>query len=197
MHSSSSMKNLLPPLAGRAIGTGTVSVLCFVRGDNLVSLEDQALIDFDLGLTQCLYNWLECFTVILCHSIISKLVMKHRFWSGICQKKDLLSWRMCLFVCLLSSFSSVYFAKKFQNSVLSFMNSYLHWSFSCCLFMVSLWKISVCWDIKSFYDIEFKRKRKRNLISKSIIELFMVSNIQISLTNIETPVWFKTKMAKS
>lgn len=54
MHSSSSMKNLLPPLAGRAIGTGTVSVLCFVRGDNLVSLEDQALIDIDLGLTSVL-----------------------------------------------------------------------------------------------------------------------------------------------
>ena len=26
------MKSLLPPLAGRAIGTGTVSVLCFARG---------------------------------------------------------------------------------------------------------------------------------------------------------------------
>ena len=41
--SSSSMRSLQPPLAGRATGTGTVSVLCFARGSILpVWTEQQA-----------------------------------------------------------------------------------------------------------------------------------------------------------
>ena len=42
--SSSSMRSRLPPLTGRAIGTGTVSVMCFARGDILSCLEWQAWI---------------------------------------------------------------------------------------------------------------------------------------------------------
>lgn len=40
-HSSSSMRSLLPPLAGRAIGTGTVSVFCFTRGEFVAFWRDR------------------------------------------------------------------------------------------------------------------------------------------------------------
>lgn len=36
------MRSLQPPLAGRATGTGTVSVLCFARGEYPACLEQQA-----------------------------------------------------------------------------------------------------------------------------------------------------------
>lgn len=47
-HSSSSMRSLLPPLAGRATGTGTVSVLCFARGVFEACLVGQAWIPNEL-----------------------------------------------------------------------------------------------------------------------------------------------------
>lgn len=36
------MRSLQPPLAGHATGTGTVSVLCFARGEYPACLEQQA-----------------------------------------------------------------------------------------------------------------------------------------------------------
>ena len=69
--SSSSTRSLLPPLAGRAIGTGTVSVLCFARGDNLACFQEQQAwmshnelcTDKDCGSTLYYFQVLRQFTM--------------------------------------------------------------------------------------------------------------------------------------
>ena len=91
---------------------------------------------------------------MLCHSIISKLVMKHRFWNG---KKDFLSWRMCL-LCVCVKFSLCLLCKKKFNSKTVF---FLLW---------------ICISIEVFFVVYFWSLLGRYL-SAEIWNHFTISNL--------------------
>ena len=71
-NSSSSTRSLLPPLAGRAIGTGTVSVLCFARGDNVACFqEQQAWISHNELCTEK-----DCGSTLYCYQVFRQFTME-------------------------------------------------------------------------------------------------------------------------
>ena len=74
-NSSSNMRSLLPPLAGSAIGTGTVSVLCIARGGSVI-MNCAQIETVGVLLSSCLtHEWIPFYhTVVFIISSFEKYI---------------------------------------------------------------------------------------------------------------------------